>query len=172
MVAQQYYSIQDSRRSAYSVLMEDDESPSSAMVASTSSVASTVITSPNTPPLNRDRPSIVRLETPPSKKLRLSLDDGVAKINARTAQMEAMPTLSTMGADHPHFDSGCCRIPASVEEKRWLFKYFEGNNGITSLFSASQAAYILYIYIVILLYCYIYCLLHDTIVVLIHYVYR
>ena len=58
---------------------------------------------------------------------RFTLDAGINVINTR--RMGSL-TVRSFGTTHPYFNSNCTRIPASDEERSWLFDYFTGDTDI------------------------------------------
>lgn len=59
-----------------------------------------------------------------NKQMKFTLEGGVAGINARRDQIEAMPQPREIGIDHPCFESDTQRVPSSDMEKSWLFHYY------------------------------------------------
>lgn len=67
----------------------------------------------------------------PSLKRKFTLEDGVMSIAARADQLQGLASvLSVVGEEHPNFEKNSERVPASDNEKTWLFNYFNRNDDI------------------------------------------
>jgi hypothetical protein len=67
----------------------------------------------------------------PSLKRKFTLEDGVMSIAARADQLQGLASeLSVVGQEHPNFEKNSERVPASDNEKTWLFNYFNRNDDI------------------------------------------
>lgn len=62
-------------------------------------------------------------------KRKFRLEDGVDKISSRAMKMEQVgAALSPLGLEHPEYVGQSVRVPASDEEKTWLFNYYNRND--------------------------------------------
>jgi hypothetical protein len=67
----------------------------------------------------------------PLLKRKFTLEDGVMSIAARADQLQGLASvLSVVGQEHPNFEKNSERVPASDNEKTWLFNYFNRNDDI------------------------------------------